>query len=132
MLAFFSGVGRPLGAQTASSSTAASSIAPAAAAPAHVLRFRLDLQAMIPATMTVPAGYYAIDVINGAVLAPITVQLSLAGANGAASSMVLQTSGKAGDSRVQSLYTLAPGTYTIGVRSRPEWTATITVVSNKP
>ena len=94
--------------------------------PTHVLRFHLELHEMLPKTVTVPTGKYALDVTNGAVLAPITIQVSAAGANGA-NAVVSETTGKAADSRVRTLFTLTPGTYTIGIRSRPEWTATIAV-----
>jgi hypothetical protein len=106
------------------------SVSPVAVVPTHVLRFHLQLHAMSPQAVTVPAGKYAIDVINGVVLAPITVQLSAKGsaADSAASTIVTQTTGKASDSRVRSLFTLTPGTYTLGVRSRSDWTSTITVV----
>jgi hypothetical protein len=93
--------------------------------PDGTLLFRLDLNTIIPASTTVPAGKYDVVVINGIVVdqeLPFTVTRQ-AGQK-AMEAKVAKRSGRA-KARVE----LAPGTYLLEVAGRPEWRSQIAVTA---
>jgi hypothetical protein len=90
------------------------------------LRFRIEMKSMVPASVTVPQGRYLIQVSNSVVLAPITIQLDTSDGKRA-----IEATSPVGRSRSGGFVNLTPDTYTLHVRSRPEWSAQIVVNAGK-
>jgi hypothetical protein len=90
----------------------------------RLLRFRLELNSMEPARLTVPEGRYLVQVINGVALSPVSVQL-----DDEQATRIAEARSKRGAARTRFPVSLRPGKHTLSVRGRPEWKSVITVVS---
>ncbi len=95
-----------------------------AAGPPRPLRFRLELDSMQPAQLSVPEGVYLVQVTNGVALAPVWVQL-----DDEQATRVAEAGSKRGAARTRFAVTLRPGKHTLSVRGRAAWKSVITVVS---
>lgn len=91
-------------------------------APIRVLQFRLEMDSLEPARITVKEGIYEIRVVNGLVMAPIRVDLDDDKATRVAAG---ETKGKGVRSKM--LVRLTPGKRYLSVRGRPQWRSEITV-----
>jgi hypothetical protein len=86
------------------------------------LIFRLELNQMVPQTLSIPAGRYSIQVLNGLVLAELPVELA-DGKN----VKLLSSKIKRQQSRMYAELQLNAGSYKLSVAGRPQWVSSIEV-----